>query len=73
MGENEPTGAVARWVPVVLPADGWGRRPWAVWDQVTDLWVASGDGEIELYFDRIAAQGCIRRLRYLNEAGLHHS
>ncbi|MFJ8038886.1 hypothetical protein ACIRBX_00040 [Kitasatospora sp. NPDC096147] len=72
MGSGEQ-GAV-RWIAVQLPNDDLGRRPWAVWDRHTDLWVASGpDGELNLYFDCHGARACIRRLRYLNEAGIHHT
>lgn len=54
-----------------LPADYLGRTPWAIWDRHLDLWVAAA-GELELYFDRPGATACIRRLRYLHEAGLLH-
>ncbi|MFJ9523681.1 hypothetical protein ACIRPK_36335 [Kitasatospora sp. NPDC101801] len=65
---------VVRWESVRLLADDRGREPWAVWDHVTDLWVTAGTaGEVDLYFDRHGAQGCIRRLRYLHDAGIRHT
>ncbi|MFJ8043702.1 hypothetical protein ACIRBX_24700 [Kitasatospora sp. NPDC096147] len=75
MTEPEQGGGglpAVRWAAVCLPPDEVGRRPWAVWDRLTDRWISSGPhGEVDLYFDRHGAQSCIRRLRYLAEAGIH--
>lgn len=63
-----------RYEAVQLPPDGRGRQPWAVWDRSTDLWVAaSSTGELYLYFDRQSARGCIRSLRYLDQAGIRRT
>lgn len=74
MGEiQDGSGQAPRYTALCLPADELGRTPWAVWDRLAGRWVACAGGEVDLFFDRHGAQALIRRLRYLDEAGIQHS
>ncbi|MFJ9520985.1 hypothetical protein ACIRPK_22365 [Kitasatospora sp. NPDC101801] len=54
---------------VRLPPDDRGHRPWAVLNRSTGGWVHAG-GEVDVYVTEDGARACVRRLRYLDEAGI---
>ncbi|WP_405019946.1 hypothetical protein OHV05_26925 [Kitasatospora sp. NBC_00070] len=63
------TVAEPRYEALQLPPDSWGREPWAVLDHHAGRWVEAGV-EVDLYATRDSARSCIRRLHYLDQAGI---
>ncbi|WP_457033726.1 hypothetical protein [Kitasatospora sp. P5_F3] len=66
---EDPEPPTPRYEVAQLPPDDRGRQPWAVIDWTAGRWVEAG-GEVDIYPIKDGARACIRRLRYLNAAGI---